>query len=283
MFMQFKELGYDSQEVYFNEFFSTLMDTNRTIEFFVNWKKVYENVNKLLDEISLLNGLVNIKNFVERRNHLKELLNEYPKTRTVLPLIIATRDNKLKLLILDNTGNIKYENINFEISNITTIVEFCDKTKIIELLGKVKDLYSYLLGVEVGSDTNARKNRSGTTFENLVIKKLQKEGVDVRKPIKRYQLGDRSKKPDMVLYKKGKEFALIEVNFFNKLGSKPLETIQSFINLQKGVESLKLKFILITDGPAWKTGRIEREKAFWQLKYPFNLTIAIKLIPKMVE
>lgn len=72
--MKFKELGYASEDAYFTEFFSTLLDSNRSAEFFVNWDKVYRNVKMRLDEISLLNGLVNINDLDERKQHLKELL-----------------------------------------------------------------------------------------------------------------------------------------------------------------------------------------------------------------
>lgn len=281
--MQFREFGYSSKEEYFENFFDTLLESNRTAEFFVNWEKVYRNIKALLDEISLLNGLVNLKTQSDRRSHLEEILKEYPKTRLVLPLIIATRDEKLNLLIIGKANSIKYLNIDFKNSDITTIMKFCDETRIIELFGNIKDLYSYLLGVEVGNDTNARKNRSGTIFEDLVFKKLNEVGVDIRKANKEYQLGGRLKKPDMILYKDGKEFAVIEVNFFNEVGSKPLETIQSFINLQRDAKAQNMKFILITDGPAWKTGKEERIKAFEQIDYPFNLSLAIKLIPKWLS
>ena len=281
--MQFKELGYSSKEAYFEEFFSTLLDSNRTAEFFVNWEKVYKNVKILLDEISLLNGLVTIKDPKDRASHLKEILQRYPKTKQVLPLIIATRNKELNLLTFDDASNIRYLNIDFKNGSIDLIMKFCEETRIVELLGNIKDLYSYLLGIEVGSDTNARKNRSGTIFEDLVVKKLNDVGVDARKTDKKYQLGGRLKKPDIILYKDEKEFAIVEVNFFYELGSKPLETIQSFINLQRDARNQGLKFILITDGPAWKTGKEERIRGFEQLDYPFNLSLAVKIIPKWLN
>ena len=37
-----------------------------------------------------------------------------------------------------------------------------------KLFGEINDLYAYLLGVEVGLDSNARKNRSGEIVQNLV-------------------------------------------------------------------------------------------------------------------
>ncbi len=281
--MQFKELGYTSEKEYFNDFFNTLLSTNRTAQFFVNWKKVYKNIQDHIDEISLINGLINIKDINKRREHLKEILEKYPKTRLILPIIIAIRDSKLDLLIINEENEISYLNINFSNSDIQTILKFCDETRIIELLGNIKDLNSYLLGVEVGTDTNARKNRSGSMFEDLVLKKLKDKGLDVRKTNKKYQIGERLKTPDLILYKDEKEFAIIEVNFFNEFGSKPLETIQSFINLQKDIKSNGLKFILITDGPAWKIGKFERIKGFEQLDYPLNLTLAIKLLPRWIN
>lgn len=278
--MKFKELGYSSKEEYFKEFFSTLLDSNRTAEFFVDWDKVYAHIKSHIDEISLLNGLANISNNQERRKHLESVLAKYPKTREIIPLIIATRDQNLDVLIIEN-NQIKYLKIDFLNSSVDSMLEFCDKTKIVELLGKIKDLHSYLIGIEVGMDTNARKNRSGTIFENMVLKELKNKGIDVRKADKRFELG-RSKKPDLVVYKGKDIFAIIEVNFFYGLGSKPLETIQSYIRLQKEATAKGIRFILITDGPAWKTSEEERTKAFDQIDYPFNFKLASKLIPKMM-
>ena len=51
---------------------------------------------------------------------------------------------------------------------ISDIVEFCKKSGILDLFGEINDLYAYLLGMEVGLDSNARKNRSGKIFEQLV-------------------------------------------------------------------------------------------------------------------
>ena len=44
-----------------------------------------------------------------------------------------------------------------------------------------------------------------------------------------------------------------------------------------------MKFIWITDGPAWKTGKAAREDTFSQIDYIFNLKLAGKLIPKLVN
>ncbi len=280
--MKFQELGFNSKEEYFKEFFSTLLETNRTAQFFVDWKKVHAHIKVHLDEISLLNGLVNIPDSKERRKHLKEILEKYPKTRLVLPLIIAIRDEKIDVLKIGDNGSVSYMDVDFKNSTLERILDFCDQSEIIELLGKVKDLHSYLTGVEVGMDTNARKNRSGIIFERLIIDALKRKGVDAREAKGRIDIG-RKKKPDIVIYKDGQVFAIAEVNFFFGLGSKPLETVQSYINLQREANARKIRFLFITDGPAWRTGKAEREKAFDQIDYPMNFALATKLIPKMVE
>ena len=57
---------------------------------------------------------------------------------------------------------------------IPNIIEFCIKTGIMDLFQEVKDIHDYLLGVEVGIDTNARKNRSGDIFERMCQQKIKR-------------------------------------------------------------------------------------------------------------
>ena len=49
-------------------------------------------------------------------------------------------------------------------------VEFLSKSGILKLLKteKIKNLVDYTLGVEVGLDSNGRKNRTGNAMENLI-------------------------------------------------------------------------------------------------------------------
>ena len=65
-------LGFKSESEYINHFFNTLLKTNWTYEYFVDWKKVKENIKKYVKEISLLNSLTKIEP-EERKNELKEI------------------------------------------------------------------------------------------------------------------------------------------------------------------------------------------------------------------
>ncbi|MCX8202268.1 MAG: type II restriction endonuclease [Candidatus Micrarchaeota archaeon] len=278
--MKYNELGYPSEEAYFNDFFNSLLVSNRDAAFFVNWEKVFSHVMAHLEEISLLNCLVNIKDYNERKLRLESILKKYPKTRQILPLIIATRENNLDLIRFSKEGSVSFLSLDFNKSNLSDVIQFCEESGIIELLGRIKDLYSYLTGVEVGMDTNARKNRSGFAYEDLVFKHLKKKGIDIRKTEGIFEF-ERSKKPDFVIYKDNKIVAVVEV-FFAGVGSKPLETIQSFINLQKAVKEKNIKFIFITDGPVWQTKQEERKRALEKLDYPLNLRLASNCLRKIL-
>ena len=63
-------------------FLKTLIDTNRTHQFFVDWTKVEENVSRFKIEFSILDTLINSKNF---DCDLINILKKYPET--ILPAV----------------------------------------------------------------------------------------------------------------------------------------------------------------------------------------------------
>ncbi|MCD6573906.1 MAG: hypothetical protein J7K95_07430 [Thermoplasmata archaeon] len=88
--VRFKELGFENFEEYINHFFDTLLPSNKTYEYFVDWKKVKGAVNKYLDELSLLNSLTKIDT-AKRVKHMHSLLAKYPQIVEVIPFLIAER------------------------------------------------------------------------------------------------------------------------------------------------------------------------------------------------
>lgn len=71
------------------EFQKTLVTTNRSYLFFVDWAKVKKNVDKIKTELSLLDSLINSKNL---KRDFFELLSKYPKVAKVLPILLAIRE-----------------------------------------------------------------------------------------------------------------------------------------------------------------------------------------------
>jgi len=98
-------LGFDSEDSYIDYFFETLLPTNQTYDYFVNWEKVKGNVLKCVNEISLLNALTKVKK-EEREDKLTEIISKYPEVIPVIPLIIAIRQKNI--LILDTFKEIDF-------------------------------------------------------------------------------------------------------------------------------------------------------------------------------
>jgi len=276
--VKYDVLGYNNEQEYLDYFFSTLLPTNRTYDFFVNWTKVKTNVHNLLNEISLLNALTKV-NEEERESKLFEILTKYPEVIPVIPLIIAIREKNI--LVLELGKKVFYREFKFnnkpQNEEIKDIIDFCKKSGIINLFGEINDLYAYLLGMEVGLDSNARKNRSGKIFEQLVGLLLKKK---IRKLIG-YKIIEednsieikRNKRSDFVVYINNIPKIALECNFYSSTGSKPIEVANAYIDLNKKCKDADIILIWITDGPAWPHMKHTIENTFGEIDFPMNYQI----------
>lgn len=247
-----------------------LIETNYTYDFFVNWAKVTQNRDVFKYEVALLKSLKNSRN---PTNDFEELLNKYPEVIKVIPILLACRDGLIKVLTSIDTV-FKYKNFDFSKSNyrakeISNVIQFTKNTGLLDMLCKMDSATDYLLGVEVGLDTNARKNRSGLFLERLVTETLKelsarnsglifvaqksfgylKDTFNIKIPSTL-----KNRKFDYVVINKGKA-TNIEVNFYSGTGSKPSEIISSYINRWEVLSSAGWKFVWLTDGMGWKKMR----------------------------
>ena len=62
----------------------TILLNNRTWEYFINWDKVFNNVNQYKIELNILNSLCGSKDF---NNELKYILENYPEVIKVFPTL----------------------------------------------------------------------------------------------------------------------------------------------------------------------------------------------------
>lgn len=240
---------------------------------YVDFKKILENLEDIKKEIEIFNKLIGSKDI---KNDFKNLIKENNEIYKVIPILIAIRRKKKDgFHYLNNLGisrDLKFQN--FEIDKIEEYVDILDKSGIFNLMSEnvIKDLETYILGVEVGLDTNARKNRVGKIMEELVSSKLkklcknkkfdffeQKDNFFIKKELG-YSVFDEGneketqaspKKFDFIVRTK-ENLYLIETNFYSSAGSKINETSKSYIELNKRIqESNDVRFIWITDGGGW--------------------------------
>jgi type II restriction enzyme len=149
---------------------------------------------------------------------------------------LAIRDKKLDVF---NIENLTFKSIDFSKRefNFDEVVRFSKETGLINLFNEIHDLYSYLTGTEVGLDTNRRKNRSGRIFEKIVGDLLEESIKDNQ----RFKLIaedssikiKRNKRADFVIYEDCIPKFVFECNFYSATGSKPIETANAYIDLQK--------------------------------------------------
>lgn len=212
---------------------------------------------------SLANSLNPVADF-------RDLIKKYPEVIKVIPILIASRDGLLKVLTSLETGLIP-KSFNFKQSKYTLketndIVSFAKNSGLLDTLCQMESATDYLLGVEVGLDTNARKNRSGTFLEKMVTETLKE--LTMKNPRLVYieqktfgyvkktygieippSLTDR--KFDYAVISEGKA-TTIEVNYYGGTGSKPSEIVSSYTNRSEVLKAAGWKFVWLTDGPGWK-------------------------------
>ncbi len=291
--VKFKELGFKSITDYQRYFFDTLLPTNKTYEYFVDWQKVKKHLNLYSTEISLLNSLIRKSRSI-RKKEFEKLLEKYPEVVRVIPLLVAERVEKKKINIFDIDTQ-KFLEIDFNPSalksNVRRILDFVENTGILSLMDEVKDLYDYLLGVEVGLDTNARKNRSGIIFERMIQERVEfllKAKYDVIRndpdfslypKIRKTQKG-KPKRHDVVIYHRGRRgipLGIIGCNFYNTTGSKPASIAESYIEMYSVARENGIVFVWVTDGPAWLKMKEPLYRAMKEIEWILNFRMVNKI------
>ena len=269
----------------FNEWFSTFRESIANYHYYVDFDTSYKNLNKFKIELNILNSLVGSKNI---EDDFKMLVSKYPEVLKAIPILLAKRESEI--YCQDDNGKFKY---NFKKQNYS-IEQYCyfmRETGLFELLSNriVKDLIDYVLGVEVGLDTNARKNRGGHLMENLVEQFIIEAGFvkgktyfkELKiKPLEKLtglsldslsNSGKTVKRFDFVIIQNGITYA-IETNFYNSSGSKLNETARSYKTLALESKDIpNFKFVWITDGLGWVDARHNLEETFDVLDTIYNI------------
>jgi len=270
----------------FEEIISSFKNKITQWSYFVNWQKVLQNIELIEKELNLLNYLIGKKDL---HKETVDLLLKYPDTIKAIPLLLAIRDKSIEVLI--DTRNFIYREFDFSKKEYTKdeIISFADfilKSGLGELLKdkKIKNLVDYATGVEVGLDSNGRKNRGGTLMENLVeefvrdtCNKLHIEYMPqaTAKKIKEkwnieIKVDKSSRIIDFAINKNGKLY-FIEVNFYGGGGSKLKSTATEYIRMNEYWNKQGIEFIWITDGAGWKSTLKPLREYFDKADYLLNL------------
>ena len=270
-------------------FIDTLSKTNKTPDYFVNWQKVYRNTDKYEKHLNTLNYLIGKENIVEEA---RILFREQPQLLQAVPSLLASRDSAPDFLVMEEKEIIPV-NLDFNVIDISRLDEYVKFMKETGLLNFIQNhtkmsLVDFVYGVEAGLDTNARKNRSGTSMENLVKNFIEetKKSIDIEYFEqatasliytywgKRIPVDKTNRRFDFAVYNKTTDrLFLIETNYYNGGGSKLKAVAGEFSSLKVLLDTAEepISFMWVTDGQGWKTAQLPILEAFETIEYILNL------------
>ena len=269
----------------FDTFISQLSETNATLDYFTDFGKIKTNLSKISIKLNQLNYLIGKEDL---KLAIEELFEENAKVFEVLDILIAVRKNK-NAKTFNREGEIVQLDTYFETSD--KIYEFIEDTGLGEVFRNknITNLVDYVFGVEVGLDTNARKNRGGENMSKAVSLIFDKAKIFYKKEVNSTEfpeitsLGADLKRFDFVIKTKVKTY-LIETNFYNGGGSKLNEVARSYSDVAPKINQYaNFEFVWITDGQGWLSAKNKLEEAFSIIPSVYNLSNLDSFTQKIIK
>lgn len=275
----------------FNEWLSGFRPSIADYRFYINFDKVYRNVDNIKVELNILNSLIGSHNIEEE---FRCILSKYPEVLQCIPILLAVRASEI--YCQDDRGGILF-NFNHKKFSLSTeddldkYVYFMKETGLFDLLSKhiINNLVDYVMGVETGLDSNGRKNRGGHLMENLVEKFIIKagfiKGVNYFKEMYIHEItekwgidlfaisnqGTTEKRFDFVV-KTDNMIYVIETNFYSGGGSKLNETARSYKTLALESNTIdEITFVWFTDGKGWNSAKNNLKETFDVMEHIYNI------------
>ena len=270
----------------FTEWLLTFTDSIANYKYYIDFETIYENAEIYKIELNMMNSLIGSENI---EKDFENLVNKYPEVIKCIPTLLAVRQSEI--IVLDDEGN-KFE-YNFKKMNynVDQYKIFMRETGLFDLLENhlVNNLYDYVLGVECGLSSNARKNRGGHLMEDLVEKFIQKAGfkkgetyfkemylqeIENKWKLDMSFISNRNqatKRFDFVVKTDNCIYG-IETNFYASNGSKLNETARSYKMIaEESKNIIGFKFVWFTDGTGWYSAKNNLKETFDALDDIYNI------------
>lgn len=282
----------------FNKLMLSLKKSITPADFFVDFPKVYVNIKEYELHLNILNTLIGKENIEEE---FADLIRQYPEVMRSIPILLATHEHKFNIInapTVDMLKSIRDKNFKFLEEKficydfeaidhpIEDYAKFLKSSGLFDLISnrKIKNLVDYAIGIEVGLDSNSRKNRSGKIMEDVVEEffklagisyqtQMKYKDIDEQYGTKLCSIGKSTKKFDFVFRSpKNNELIVMEVNCYGTQGSKPNETAKSYIELNDKIKAMNgVKFVWITDGNGWIRSRLNLEDAYDNIEHLYTI------------
>ena len=270
----------------FSEWLLTFTDSIADYRYYIDFETIYKNAEKYKVELNILNSLIGSKKI---ESEFENIVKKYPDTLNCIPILLAVRQSEI--LVLDDESNkfeYNFKKMNYDVSQYSI---FMKETGLFNLLQNhlVNNLYDYVLGVECGLNSNARKNRGGHLMEDVVEKYIQKAGFKKNETYfkemylqeieEKWKLdmsfisnkNQATKRFDFVI-KTDRCIYGIETNFYAAGGSKLNETARSYKMLSEESDKVVgFEFVWFTDGMGWISARNNLRETFDKMDNIYNI------------
>ena len=268
-------------KVWLSEFRNSIADYG----YYVDFKKIYRNIDNIKIELNILNSLIGSKNI---ESDFEVLIKKYPEVLKCVPLLLAVRANEIYAIDSDGEFTYQFRTLNLSIEQYKI---FMRKTGLFDLIQNhiINNIIDYITGVETGLDSNARKNRGGHLMENLVESFIKKSGfikdktyfkeMYIHQIVEKWNIdlsaisneGKTEKRFDFVIKTDSMIYG-IETNFYSSGGSKLNETARSYKTLALEANGIDgFIFMWFTDGKGWINARHNLEETFDVMEHIYNI------------
>ena len=277
-----------SEAAAFDAFVASLQ-TYYDAAYYVDWAKVWANVTRFNREFHLLSSLCDAADIVTAT---RELLRDYPRVVCALPALLACRGS---ISILEDAKTAHVETFDFAPKDklcdaeIERYARFIGESGLLELLANIKSVPDYMTGVEVGCDTNGRKNRSGELAVRALMPHI--ESVQLKHPeiafwperTHSWLAAHGCKLPDEMdgfkwdgafFSPASGKWVLMEINHYGTVGSKPAAIVNDYIARERELLSLGVGFLWVTDGWGWLKMGAPLRRAWNELRFLTTIQMA---------
>jgi len=286
-----ERLGISTEDGAFAKFISTLAN-HHSASYYVDWEKVLAKAGKFGDDFALLSTLCGSEDI---ETAAIDLFMRHPRVIRALPTLIAHRH---ELSLVGSSGDSGVTNYSFlpkdatgaaKLAEAKRYAHFLVEIGLGEVLERLKSVSDYAIGVEVGLDSNGRKNRGGACGVEAImpaiaaargiIADLEVTEEATYADLKRrgFRLPDscRGVVWDASFWLRGSErLVVMEVNHYASAGSKPPAIAREYTARNADLRAAGVGFIWVTDGLGWKKMQNPLRSAFEEIDYLMNIALA---------
>lgn len=255
--------------------------------YYVHWEKVFKNIQTYKVEFAILSTLTG-KPSIETFEDAVQIFLDYPKVVRCLPILLACRGD---ITLLDSETGTQETYLFTQTKTITedsarNYARFLQDSGLLLLLEKIQRVEDYCMGVEVGLDSNGRKNRGGFAAEFALLSCFEQITSNLPKA-RMYteqnwnallnhgcavpnQLS--GVKWDRVFHNPvTNRFVLVEINHYGSGGSKPPAIAREYSERHQILQNTGIGFVWITDGGGWSKMTHPLRAAFETIDYVLNI------------